>query len=487
MCVIRSLPTVALLSYLFSSAVLANDYFSNILGKIKPPHSHTALYAKNLITGEVIYEENADTLLLPASAQKLLTAVATTAYLGPDFRFHTRLYSHFPIRGGKIPGDVYLKFSGDPTLTSQHISLLLKQLSDQGLSRIEGNFYLVGNGNEQQQAPGWVWDDLGICFAAPVSSFVINQNCVHGKLKTKLASETSQLQFSPYLPIKIHNTAVFDKSKTVTFCDLDLKRLANNEFTLSGCYPGNKGIKLAIAITDPALFAKDTVERLIKNSQIKISGGIFVTHSLAQHTSLIGLHSSKALPELLDIMLLKSDNLIADSLLKQLGQAYFKQAGSFTNGSRAMREVLTQAGVDLAHAQIVDGSGLSRYNLISAKQLSQVLNLIYTDQRFKGLIDSLPISGVRGTLEYKSYFNKKPLVNYIYAKTGSMQGVDNLAGFIKKPYFDDTLFVILENGQSPLEKKQQIAPFSALFLQTILDYKPAPLASSKVADKTKIQ
>lgn len=487
MCVIRTLSKVALLSCLFSPALFANDYFTNILGIIKPPHSHTALYAKNLITGEVLYEENAETLLLPASTQKLLTAVATTAYLGPDFRFHTGLYSHFPIRNGKIPGDVYLKFSGDPTLSSKHISALLQQLTDQGLRRIEGNFYLVGNNNEQLQAPGWVWDDLGICFAAPVSSFVINQNCVHGQLKTKLASEKSQLQFSHSQPIKIHNTAVFDKASKAAFCDLDLKRLANNEFALSGCYPGNKSIKLAIAITDPALFAKDTVAHLVNSSQIKVSGGFFVTHSLAKHTSLIGKHSSKALPALLDTMLLTSDNLIADSLLKQLGQAYFKQTGNFKNGSRAMREVLTHEGVDLTHAQIVDGSGLSRYNLISAKQLSQILSLLYTDIRFMGLIDSMPISGVSGTLKYKSYFNKKPLVNYIYAKTGSMQGVDNLAGFIKKPYFDDTLFVILENGQSPLEKKQQVAPFSALFLQTILDYEPAPLATSSVAGNPQTQ
>lgn len=478
MCFIRSLSTVALLSCLFSPPLSANDYFSNILRIIKPSHSHTALYAKNLITGELLYEENADTLLLPASTQKLLTAVATMAYLGPDFRFHTGLYSHFPIRNGKIPGDVYLTFSGDPTLTTQHIRKLLQQLSDQGLKRIEGDLYLVGNTHEQLQAPGWVWDDLGICFAAPVSRFVINQNCVNAQLKPKLASEKSQVHISHLLPVKIHNTAVFDKTNQEAFCDLDLKRLPNNEFALSGCYPGNRGIKLAIAITDPALFAKESVEQLVNSSKIKLMGDVLVTHSIAEHISLIGQHSSKTLPELLDTMLLKSDNLIADSLLKQLGQSYFNQDGNFKNGSRAMREILTQEGVDLTHAQIVDGSGLSRYNLISAKQLSQVLSLIYFDERFMGLMDSLPISGVSGTLKYKSYFNRKPLINYVYAKTGSMQGVDNLAGFIKKPYFDDTLFVILENGQSPLEKKQQIAPFSALFLQTVLDYSPVSVNTS---------
>ncbi|WP_394392885.1 D-alanyl-D-alanine carboxypeptidase/D-alanyl-D-alanine endopeptidase [Shewanella woodyi] len=472
MCVIRHLTRAALLTCFISSPTLAEEYFSNLLSLIKPPHSHTALYAKNLVTDQVVFEQNADTLLLPASTQKLLTAVAATAQLGDDFTFNTELYSRYPIRNGKVTGDIFLTFSGDPTLTTQNLRGLFKQLEDLGVSKINGDLYLVGNSNEQLQAPGWVWDDLGICFAAPVSQFVINQNCVHGQLKPMLASNKSQLSFASYLPVKFYNSAIFDKNKQELFCDLDLKRLANNQFQLSGCYPGSKNIKLAVAISDPALFASDTLKQIIASSKIKLTGSVKLSNVSPNNANIIAKHSSQTLPQLLETMLLKSDNLIADSLLKQIGQSYYKSAGSFKNGSRAMRDILTQAGVDLTHAQIVDGSGLSRYNLLSAKQLSQVLGLIYTDKRFMGLLDSLPLSGVSGTLQYKSYFNRKPLVNYVYAKTGSMQGVDNLAGFIKKPYFDDTLFVVLENGQSPLEKKEQIAPFSALFLQTLLDYKP---------------
>ncbi|BAJ02053.1 D-alanyl-D-alanine carboxypeptidase/D-alanyl-D-alanine endopeptidase [Shewanella violacea] len=457
-----------LLSFL-SLPALGDANFNHLFSSIKPPHSHTAIIATNLVTGDIIFEQNPDTLLLPASTMKLLTAVAATSALGPRFRFTTGVYSTTPIKDGVIGGDVYIRFSGDPTLTENDLKSLLNQLRDLGLNKIQGNLYLVGQANEQLKAPGWVWDDLGICYAAPVSNFVLNKNCVHGKLSPKLASVQSLLSVPNDLPISIKNTSVFDKSGIDDFCQLDLQRFPANHFSLSGCYSGSHAIKLAIAITDPGLFMQESLKGIFKSSKIRLQGKISVTHKLPTQVHLIAAHQSSPLADLLHTMLIHSDNLIADSLLKQLGKNLFHRPGNFTNGSRALKDILTGEGIILTHAQIVDGSGLSRYNLLSASQLSQVLHLIYTDPRFRDLMDSLPVAGVSGTLKYKSGFNKPPLHKHVMAKTGSMQGVNNLAGFIRSDTQDDTLFVILENGQSPLDKKQQQLPFSALFLHTLMD------------------
>lgn len=459
-----------ILFILLSSTALADDYFSNILSVIKPPHSHTAILALNAVTEEVIFEQNAETLMLPASTMKLLTAVAATSTLGQGFQFKTQIYSQLPMREGVIAGDVYLQFSGDPTLTIQDLRALFNQLSKQGVRQIKGNLYLVGQANEQVKAPGWVWDDLGICYAAPVSSFVLNRNCIYAQLKPKLATNDSQLTLASYLPVNINNTAIFDKTELNEFCELALERSAGNQFSLSGCYSGSQPVKLAIALTDPRLFAKDMVTQLINASKIRFDGEIEITHHRPTQADIIASHVSQKLPDLLNTMLVKSDNLIADSLLKQLGERRYQLPGNFTNGSRAMIDILSRQGVDLRHAQIVDGSGLSRYNLLTATQISQVLSMIYNDERFQFLIESLPVAGVSGTLKYKQYFNKPPLREHIQAKTGSMQGVDNLAGFINLDNGDDIVFVIIENGQSTVEKKQQVAPFSALLLQSLMDH-----------------
>lgn len=139
------------------------------IADIAPRHSQVALLARDLSTNTLLYSQQADTLFIPASTQKVLTAVTALATLGPDFRYVTELWSDAPIRQGHIAGSVYLRFSGDPTLTQDDLKALFAHLQKQGITSIEGHLYLIGDKQEQLQAPGWVWDDLGICFAAPVS------------------------------------------------------------------------------------------------------------------------------------------------------------------------------------------------------------------------------------------------------------------------------------------------------------------------------
>ncbi|QYK03278.1 D-alanyl-D-alanine carboxypeptidase/D-alanyl-D-alanine-endopeptidase [Shewanella psychrotolerans] len=447
-----------------------NQYLTNMMSVIKSPYSQVGVVAFDLASDTSIFEYNANSLMIPASTQKLLTAVAATAQLDENLTFDTRLYSRSPIRHGKLLGDLYLQFSGDPTLTSDDLRQLFKQLSNLGIYDITGDLYLVSQADEQFKAPGVVWDDLGICYAAPVSRFVINQNCIQGQLIPMLATNEAKLSFPSYLPVKITTTAYFDKNKQQEFCELSLQRLAKNQFHISGCVSGDKPLKLAIAISEPDLYAQQLVAQLTTSAKIRVKGKVKLTHTLDKSAKLIAEHRSRPLSSLIETMLLKSDNLIADRLFKAIGESVYDQPGSFTNGAKAMVRILTDAGVDLTHSQIVDGSGLSRYNLLSASQLMQVLHLVYQEPHFAHLIGKLPVAGQSGTLRYKSGYNKAPLKDKVIAKTGSMQGVDNLAGFLTIDSEHQVLFAILENGQSPQTEQAQLAPFSALFLQTLLDF-----------------
>nr|WP_211164243.1 D-alanyl-D-alanine carboxypeptidase/D-alanyl-D-alanine-endopeptidase [Shewanella salipaludis] len=467
---------------------------SRLLSAINPPQSQTALLVRPMAAGhsEAILSQNADTLLLPASTQKLLTAVASMAQLGRNFRFQTQIYADALPRKGILEGNLYISFSGDPSLTREDLRLLLKQVTGPrsqtptpalapaltpALKRIQGNIYLVGSKQAQLQAPGWVWDDLGICFAAPVSSFIIDKNCIQGQLQPSHgggqtgspASLPSRVRFADYLPVRISSDAVFDTQARRPFCNLALQRLANNSYHIGGCHKGRQPLPLAIAVTDPGVFAQETLLQLSQAQGLSLSGQLGLLQRLPNDVSLLASHSSAPLPELLDTMLLDSDNLIADSLLKQLGESVYHQAGNFDNGVAAMRKILTALGIDLSGAQLVDGSGLSRYNLLSASQLAAVLGLMYTDARFKDLLDSLPVAGVSGTLRYGRHYTRAPLKQHVIAKTGSMQGVANLAGFVRLGANRDYLVVVLENGLSPQAKQQQQAPFGALFLQGLID------------------
>ncbi|MDV5390190.1 D-alanyl-D-alanine carboxypeptidase/D-alanyl-D-alanine-endopeptidase [Shewanella xiamenensis] len=450
-----------------TTADIQHAILSQQINDIAPRHSQIALLALDMANSKQLYSQQADTLFIPASTQKVLTAVTALANLGADFRYVTELWSDAPIRQGHIAGSVYLRFSGDPTLTQDDLKALFAHLQKQGINSIDGHLYLIGDKQEQLQAPGWVWDDLGICFAAPVSSYIINQNCVYGQFVPSSNKHSSEVKLRvSSFGVKVSSDAIFSPKASHDFCQLDLVRLGQNQYHLRGCYPGSEAIPLAIAITDPEKFAMDTLTATLKG-EMSLSGKVKIGNAIPSKAKLIASHSSAPLPELLKTMLLKSDNLIADSLFKLVGQHYYKTQGNFTNGAAAMRHILSDLGVDLTHANIVDGSGLSRYNLLSARQLANVLTLIYQDARFHSLIDSLPEAGVSGTLKYRLGYTQPPLKNRVFAKTGSMQGVANLAGFIRIPQ-RDILFVVLENGISPETKKQRTPAFSADFLTRLI-------------------
>ncbi|MBO2561151.1 D-alanyl-D-alanine carboxypeptidase/D-alanyl-D-alanine-endopeptidase [Shewanella algae] len=479
-------PLLLLSAMALSSSLKAdNTSLDDLLNLITPASSQTAVWIEDLQSGEQLLSHNSETLMIPASTQKLLTAVTATELLGEEFRYHTSILSTGSPKSGVLKGDLYLLFSGDPTLTRRDLTELFKRVSEAGISQVQGNLILIGETHEQLRAPGWVWDDLGICYAAPVSSYVINQNCVHGKLEPTLASDKAKISAPVYLPVKLTTNAIFDKGHKQSFCELQLDRLPGNHFHFSGCFPGSQVLPLALAVNDPSQYAIDSVAGIIKG-KLSIKGKILTSNQLPASSRVVASHASDALPELLETMLLESDNLIADSLLKRLGKHYYGDGASFSAGAKAIREVLAEKGVVLERAQLIDGSGLSRYNLLNARQLAQLLRLIADTPDYQWLMHKLPVSGHSGTLKYRKRYANKPLKGRVWAKTGSMQGVVNLAGYVT----DDSdkqvpryLFVILENGLSPQSKELEAAPFATLLLQGLTDYRANSRAEGQLAAK----
>ncbi|HBF47476.1 MAG TPA: D-alanyl-D-alanine carboxypeptidase/D-alanyl-D-alanine-endopeptidase [Shewanella frigidimarina] len=481
-------------------------YLDNMLQLLKPAHSQLGITVWDMTTQKTVFEYNNQSLMQPASVQKLLTALAATKQLGKDFTYQTRLttLAQQPldkslIENGIYSGDIYIEFSGDPTLKYQDLRQLLASLSQLGITELTGNIVLTSEQDSQLQAPGWVWDDLGICYAAPISPFIIDKNCVYGRLATTGYNKVANITMMGNRPIEISNDAYFVTpivnrpvakpavqtltdavvlpaylTESVPQCQLTLSRFDNNRYHLSGCHVGAKSLPLAIAITEPQLYAQQIVAKQLASlgivHQQPITASIMNTEAqfMAQR-QVIASHQSAALPQLLETMLLKSDNLIADSLLKKLGEVYYQAPSDFARSGQALKTILYSIGIDLSNANIADGSGLSRYNLLTPEHVLSVLTTLYQQPEYRFLLELLPQSGVSGTLRYKRYFNKSPLKNHVFAKTGSMLGIANLAGRVNVSNGHDYLFVLFENGLSPQIKKQQKAPFSAVFLQTMMD------------------
>ncbi len=130
-------------------------------------------------------------------------------------------------------------------------------------------------------------------------------------------------------------------------------------------------------------------------------------------------------------MLKKSNNLIADNLTKTMGKRFFVQAGSFTNGTEAIKQIIySKTNINLNDAQLADGSGLSRNNRMTVSDMSQVLNYIWKNDKELDLLQLLPIAGESGTLKYRQSMRKAPIKGQLQAKSGSLYGSYNMAGYM---------------------------------------------------------
>lgn len=123
--------------------------------------------------------------------------------------------------------------------------------------------------------------------------------------------------------------------------------------------------------------------------------------------------------------------MIADTVFRTIGRDYFGVPGTWRSGSDAIRQILKQkAGIDLGNTVMVDGSGLSRHNLITPATMMKVLQFIAKNDDQLDYISMLPLAGHDGTLRYRGGFDQAGVNGKVSAKTGALQGVYNLAGFM---------------------------------------------------------
>jgi D-alanyl-D-alanine carboxypeptidase/D-alanyl-D-alanine-endopeptidase (penicillin-binding protein 4) len=437
--------TLLLALIIFAPAVYADDYnqqVESIINKVLEGNTqpkYIGIQVQSMATGEVLYTKHPSRLFVPASNLKLFTALAAYLSLSPNFTFQTQLLTDNK--------NITIKFDGDPSFTDSDLNNLFVSLKKSGVTEITGNIYLddaaLGGRNS---GPGWMWDELNICYASPITSIMINHNCVNYTL-------TSSAELKPKTAIDAVNiinqaTVSDDDPKN---CPLDLTTIGHNDYVLTGCIPKNtKQIDLSIALSDPERYARELIQQALKNNQITFKGEI-IEGATPEGSKIVSTHFSKPLSDLIRDMLKNSDNQIAGILLKTIGAHYYHKPTNWEKSVEALKTILAQGTkIDLNNSVIVDGSGVSRYNLITPDQISTLLNTVFHDKKItKPYIESLPVAGKDGTLQDRM----KDLKGKVYAKTGSMTGVESLSGYIQTKHHSVLSFVILMNNFSMTENQ----------------------------------
>lgn len=433
------------------------------LNQVLPDGTSSSVIAKNLTRNEIIAEHQANTFMLPASTQKVLTALTAKLALSDEFRFETSLLTNGKVQGNTLKGDLIVRFTGDPDLTSGQLSNLLAQLKKQKITKITGNLILdTAVFTSHDRGLGWIWNDLTMCFNAPPAAVNIDNNCFYLELDANQAiGESVKINIPAQYPVQVFGQVYVASQQEAPYCQLDVMVNDNNRYQVKGCLARqNKPFGLSFAIQDPSAYGAAMIQRQLKRLGIEFNGKV-QTPLMQQKGQLLAQHFSKPLPDLIKKMMKKSDNQIADALFRSVAFHYYKRPASFQLGSQAMRQILhSKAGIKLSNSIIADGSGLSRHNLISANLMLQVLDYIAKNEATLKLMDSFPIAGVDGTLSGRGSLINPPLIKNVIAKTGALKGVYNLAGFMTNSRNETLAFVQFINGYSTgdFESKTKRAP-----------------------------
>lgn len=398
-------------------------------------------------TGNILFARRADYLFTPASVQKLFTASAAIIELGANFQFRTQLLSTAKISGGVLLGDLSVKFSGDPSLKSAQLLALIERLQSVGVKEIKGNIRIDNSDyNDIPYPPGWMWEDLSYGYAAPLNAVILDRNKFILHFVPGVVGQHPKLQ--PDLPEGVLNfeNNLMTTSQYHDYCPITIYSDYKNQYRINGCLDKQWGEqRRTLAIRNPVPLAEALISQALEKSGVKFNGK-FVIEKAESGSRVLAEHTSEPLTMIVKEMLKKSDNLTTDTLLKKVGQHFFKQQGNWQNGLRALKKILgPRTGINFEKNLINDGAGLSRYNLLSPQQLVKLLNYDYKNNEVRRvLFKTLPVGGIDGTL--KGRMRGNDIRGRVHAKTGSMTGVTALAGYVETRHNGVVTFAILVNG-----------------------------------------
>ncbi len=406
--------------------------------------------------GRVLFQRNADRLFVPASNTKLVVTATASALLPADYRVRTSVYVNGTVDGGILRGDLILYGRGDPTWSARCFSVdtlaagacdstftQIDRLADSiiahGVHRVTGR--IVGDGSAFEPtlvASGWNGWDLNWWYAAPVSGLGFHDNSVDFRITAGPALDAPPtITWSPDLAM----FAFENRARTVppdtgtSIGDNFYRKPGTYEIWAEGTVTlGHKPWIESFALPDPNLYAARALAASLGRKGVPVEGGAASTTDSLAYRAARGTplfeYRGRPLTDILFPILNTSQNWFAEMLLKVLGKE-LRGAGSWEAGLDVERRFLIDSvRVDSTTFSLEDGSGLSAGNLITPHAFVQLLDYMRRHPKNAGFMAALPHAARPGSLLKR--FVGTPLDSQVVAKTGSIDRVNSLSGYIQR-------------------------------------------------------
>lgn len=396
------------------------------------PNVNLGMVVYDFTSGETLYTRNADKLFIPASNMKLFSEAATLMALGSDYRFKNQLSTNASqLDQGILKGNLYLHLSGDPSFSRDDLHSLLDSLRAWNIKKIQGNVIVESSLTSiPAYPPGWLTADLSYSYGAPIAPLMIDNNRLTVRVNPGAKADDPAL-----IEIDDGGGTIVLKNQVLTKasgkgCGVGFTLDPENELTVRGCVEvGQWAVQQRLPIKHPFKFIQGMIQSELAKENIQIEGEIVLDKAPAG-TLLLATQYSKPLVQLMADTLKPSDNLYADSLYLHAAAKLNKAPVNWDGAQALIKNFLQQqTGIELSQSVFTDGSGLSRYNLVTPQQTITLLKFLY--RRFPlayEYIAALPVSGRDGTLQKR--FKNPNQQGFVRAKTGTMTGVNSLSGYL---------------------------------------------------------
>lgn len=404
-------------------SLLTSDFFSR---------TQIAIDVYNLTSGKPVYSKNEKLLVRPASIEKIFTTGAALKFLDSDYDFKTSVYYTGEIEDSVCTGNIFIVGGFDPDLSISNLDSLVREIKNYGINKISGNLYSdISASDSLFLGNGWMWDDDPGAFFPNLSPLNINQNSIQIIFEPGELGKPAVVNLFPennFTEIK-NNSVTIDTGKSTINITRDwINR--NNTIIISGNI-----IRTALRDTtslnifNPAFYFLNLMKESFKKNGIAFSGKIDTLSLFKDAGEIFTIERN------IDSVIVPanktSNNLDAEMIIRTLAMENVSKHIGVKNGIVFVDSLITLAGFNPKDYRIVDGSGLSFYNLISAELTTGLLKYFYAkdEDLFIRLYNSFPISGFDGTL--KNRMNNSSMEKRVHAKTGSMSGINNLAGYLR--------------------------------------------------------
>jgi serine-type D-Ala-D-Ala carboxypeptidase/endopeptidase (penicillin-binding protein 4) len=437
-----------------------------------------AVDVRSLDSGQTLYSLNADKLMMPASNLKIVTLATAAETLGWDFRFSTTLETSAPVVNGVLEGDLVVRGTGDPTINTREnraaavLDEWAKGLRAAGITAIKGR--VIGNDqafDDEGVGPGWSWDYLQYGYAAPVGALQFNENvAVLRVLPGAAEGQPAIVSLTAGSGFTVLNRAITGPPGARE--TIDYKRHIDKALLeITGTVPlpseaPSRTVNRTVAVVNPTVFFAQQLKDGLAIHGITVDGDAVDMDDVA--AGMLGdagadgsggangsggakspalravvITQSPTLREIGTVLMKVSQNLYAETLLKAAG-ASRGGLGTWDSGRSAARDVLTTWGLPTDSYVMSDGSGLSRYNYVTARMLTTILEHVYRDQKHReAFVATLPIAGKDGTISTRMRGSRAE--GNAVAKTGSIANVRALSGYVRTRDGEMLVFSVLTN------------------------------------------